>query len=157
MPFKETLPGICPMLLLCSLLKRQTLLNLYNFSSISGLFFHFDAIHFTFYHNFYVMKRPSFTTFLTCIFTSFAQLRYLLRALGFELVNIIVRPKRISEPPKSAFQSSFWIAASRCAIHIPPCIVFGFLFYLTYNIIYVGPGFSKKKDDAFYLALFQGQ
>lgn len=86
---------------------------------------------------------------------SFAQAKYLLRALSFELLNTFLRPWTAAELPKPVLQRSRWIALSRCAIHILPCGVFFFLIYLNYNAIYLGPGFSYTRSNGLYLALFQ--
>ena len=81
----------------------------------------------------------------------FAQAKYLLRALGFELLNTFPRPWTAAELPKPVLRRSRWIALSRCAIHILPCTVFSFLIYFNYNAIYLGPGFSYTRSDALYL------
>ena len=85
----------------------------------------------------------------------FAQAKYLLRALGFELLNTFLRPRIEAELPKPVLRRSRWIALSRCAIHLIPCGVFSFLIYLNSNAIYLGPGFSYTRSDGLYLAFFQ--
>ena len=85
----------------------------------------------------------------------FAQAKYLLRALGFELLNTFLRPLTAAESTKPVLRRSRWIALSRCAIHILPCTVFSFLIYLNFNAIYLGPGFSYTRSDGIYLAFFQ--
>ena len=85
----------------------------------------------------------------------FIQTQYLLRALGFELVNVLFRRWSRAEARKPVFQRSRWIALSRCAIHFLPSLVFLFLIPLNLNCMYLGPGFSSRRSDGFYLVLFQ--
>lgn len=85
----------------------------------------------------------------------FAHSKYLLRALGFEILNTIFRSSGAEEQPKPVFRRSRWIALSRCMIHILPCAIFGFLIPLNYRAIYLGLGFSRTRPDELYLALFQ--
>lgn len=85
----------------------------------------------------------------------FAQVKYFLRALGFELLCTFLRPWRTAESPKPVLRRSRWIAFSRRAIHIIPCGIFLFLIYLNFSVIYLGPGFSYTRSDGLYLALFQ--
>ena len=87
--------------------------------------------------------------------TPFAQTKYFIRAIGFELLNTLFRRWTASEPPKPVLRRSRWIALSRCAIHILPCLVFLFLIPLNYSAMYLGPGFSYRKSDEIYLVLFQ--
>ena len=85
----------------------------------------------------------------------FAHSSYLLRALGFEILNAAFRSSTAYEQPKAVFRRSRWIALSRCMIHILPCVIFGFLIPLNYRAIFLGPGFSRTRPDGLYLALFQ--
>ena len=87
--------------------------------------------------------------------TPFAQSRYLLRAVGFELLNTLFRRWTASEPRKPVLRRSRWIALSRCAIHIFPCSVFLFLIPLNVNAMYLGPGFSYRQSNGLFLVLFQ--
>ena len=86
---------------------------------------------------------------------AFAQSKYFLRAVGFEILNTLSRRWTASESPKPALRRSRWIALSRCAIHILPCSVFLFLLPLNYDAMYLGPGFSDRQSNGFYLVLFQ--
>ena len=88
-------------------------------------------------------------------FTPFAQTRYFIRAIGFEVLNTLCRRWTASEEPKPVLRRSHWIALSRCAIHILPCLVFLFLIPLNYSAMYLGPGFSYRESDQIYLVLFQ--
>lgn len=82
------------------------------------------------------------------------QLGYLCRAVGLRSVNFL--PRGGDETAKPVLQRSFWIALSRCAVHLIPMLVFCWLLILSYKIVYFGPGFSVgDRYDAFYLALFQ--
>ncbi len=85
----------------------------------------------------------------------FAQTKYFLRALGFEVLNTLFRRWTAREPPKPVLRRSRWIALSRCAIHILPCSVFLFLIPLNFSAMYLGPGFSYRESDGLYLVLFQ--
>lgn len=85
----------------------------------------------------------------------FAQTKYFLRALGFEILNTLFRRWTASESPKPVLRRSHWIALSRCTIHILPCLVFLFLIPLNFNAMYLGPGFSYRQSNGFYLVLFQ--
>lgn len=85
----------------------------------------------------------------------FVQTRYFLRALGFELLNSLFRRWTASESPKPVLRRSRWIALSRCAIHIIPCLVFLFLIPLNVSAMYLGPGFSYRQSNGFFLVLFQ--
>lgn len=88
-------------------------------------------------------------------FHSFIQSKYLLRALGFELLNSLCRRCSGIEYPKPVVRRSRWIALSRCAIHFLPTIVFLFLIPLNFNAFYIGPGFSARTSTGVYLVLFQ--
>lgn len=83
------------------------------------------------------------------------QSKYLLRALGFELLNSICRRWSGSESPKPVIRRSRWIALSRCAIHLFPTVIILFLIALNFKIIYIGPGFSYRTSNGVYLVLFQ--
>ena len=87
--------------------------------------------------------------------TPFPKTRYLLRALGFELLNALFRRWRLSESPKPVLRRSRWISLSRCAIHILPCAVFLFLIPLNCSAMYLGPGFSYRQSNGLFLVLFQ--
>lgn len=89
------------------------------------------------------------------ILTIFAQTRYFLRALGFEVFNTLFRRWTASESPKPVLRRSRWIALSRCAIHILPCAVFLFLIPLNFRTMYLGPGFSYRQSNGLFLVLFQ--
>lgn len=89
------------------------------------------------------------------LFTPFAQTRYFIRAIGFELLNTLCRRWTASEEPKPVLRRSRWIALSRCTIHILPCLVFLFLIPLNFSAMYLGPGFSYRESDEVYLVLFQ--
>jgi hypothetical protein len=79
---------------------------------------------------------------------------YLFRALGLRLVNVVTLGGQ--ETAKPVLQKSFWIALSRCAVHLLPSLVFAWILVLNYAIVYIGPGFSiLDRYDSFYLALFQ--
>ena len=83
------------------------------------------------------------------------QTRYILRALGFELVNTLLRQWTRAESRKPVLRRSRWIALSRCAIHLLPSMVFLFLVPLNFSCMYLGPGFSYHTSNGFYLVLFQ--
>ncbi|KAL8860165.1 MAG: hypothetical protein Q9178_003429 [Gyalolechia marmorata] len=83
------------------------------------------------------------------------QTKYLLRALGFELLNSLCRPWSGGESPKPVIRRSRWVALSRCAIHLFPTVVFLFLIPLNYKAMYIGPGFSLETSTGLYLVLFQ--
>ena len=85
----------------------------------------------------------------------FIQVRYLLRALGFELLNALLRKWSGRETRKPVLRRSRWIALSRCAIHILPVLVFLFLVPLNFSAMYLGPGFSYRNSNGVYLVLFQ--
>ena len=87
--------------------------------------------------------------------TPFAQTKYLLRALGFELLNTLFRRWTARESPKAVLRRSRWIALSRCAVHILPCSVFLFLIPLNFKAMYLGPGFSYRESNGLFLVLFQ--
>ncbi len=87
--------------------------------------------------------------------TTFAQSKYFLRALGFEIFNAFFRRWTASESPKPVLRRSRWIALSRCTIHILPCSVFLFLIPLNFNAMYLGPGFSYRQSNGLFLVLFQ--
>ena len=89
------------------------------------------------------------------LLTPFAQTKYLLRALGFELLNTLFRRWTAGESPKPVLRRSRWIALSRCAIHILPCSVFLFLIPLNFKAMYLGPGFSYRQSNGLFLVLFQ--
>ena len=89
------------------------------------------------------------------ILALFQQTRYFLRAIGFELLNTLLRRWTATESPKPVFRHSRWIALSRCAIHIFPCSVFLFLIPLNFSAMYLGPGFSFRQSNEFFLVLFQ--
>lgn len=86
---------------------------------------------------------------------AFAQSKYFLRALGFEIINTLFRRWTADESPKPALRRSRWIALSRCAIHILPFSVFLFLLPLNFSAMYLGPGFSARWSNGLYLVLFQ--
>ena len=86
---------------------------------------------------------------------AFGQSKYFLRAIGFEILNTLLRRWTASESPKPALRRSYWIALSRCAIHILPCSVFLFLLPLNFKAMYLGPGFSYSRSNGFYLVFFQ--
>lgn len=82
-------------------------------------------------------------------------LKHFLRAIGLELIPALARSCGAPEEPKPVFRQSFWIALSRCTIHLAPCTVFALLLSLNYNAVYIGPGFVTTQSDALILALFQ--
>ena len=86
---------------------------------------------------------------------AFAQSKYFLRALGFEIINTLFRRWTADESSKPALRRSRWIALSRCAIHILPFSVFLFLLPLNFSAMYLGPGFSARWSNGLYLVLFQ--
>ena len=88
-------------------------------------------------------------------FNPFIQTKYFLRALGFELLNILFRHRSEGESPKAVLRQSRWIALSRCTIHILPSSVFLFLMPLNFSTLYIGPGFSSWTSTGFCLVLFQ--
>ena len=83
------------------------------------------------------------------------KVKYLLRALGFELVNALWRRWYKAEYPKPVLRRSRWVALSRCAVHLFPSVVFLFLIPLNFSAMYVGPGFSYRTSTGVYLVLFQ--
>ena len=85
----------------------------------------------------------------------FAQAKYLLRALNFELVNAFLCHSKSVESSKPVLRCSRWIALSRYTINLIPCGVFIVLIYLNFQAIYIGPGFSYWQSDGLYLALLQ--
>ena len=88
-------------------------------------------------------------------FQVYLQIKYLLRALGFEFFNTLFRRWGRPESRKAVLRCSRWIASSRCAIHLVPLLVFLFLLPLNFKAEYLGPGFSSRRSDGFYLVLFQ--
>ena len=79
--------------------------------------------------------------------------RYLLRALGFDLVNVVPKPWTSPEPPKAIVRQSQWIAFSRCSIHVVPSICLVFLIFLNSSGLYLGPSLSSGDQDDLYIAL----
>lgn len=81
---------------------------------------------------------------------------FLLHTLGLEIFAARLRKWRTPEEPKAVLRKSFWIALSRCSIHLLPTIVFAGLIYINYSIFYIGPNFKHKaRSDAVYLAVIQ--
>ena len=84
------------------------------------------------------------------------KLAYFLRAIGLKSLNYLVHNHHKPEKPKYVIQTSFWIALSRCAVHLVPMTVFAWLLFINYNVVYIGSGFSvRNKYDNLYLAFFQ--
>lgn len=83
------------------------------------------------------------------------QPKYLLRALGLELVNSFCRRWSGPESPKPFIERSRWVALSRCAIHLFPTVVTLFLIPLNFQAMYIGPGFSYRTSPGLYLVLFR--
>ena len=83
--------------------------------------------------------------------------KFPLRALGLEVINAAVRGPRAEETPKAVLQKSFWIALSRCTVHIAPILVFVWVILLNYKTFYIGPGFwdDGGEQDALALAMYQ--
>ena len=86
---------------------------------------------------------------------AFAQSKYSLRALGFEILRTLLRRWTTSESPKLALRRSHWIAVSRCAIHILPCAVFLFHLPLNFKAMYLVPGSPCRRSNELYPVLFQ--
>ena len=82
------------------------------------------------------------------LISSFAEARYLLRAIGLDLINTLVRSRTKCERPKPVMRRSRWIALSRCTIHIMPCMVFSFLIQLNYNTLYLGPNIAWRRPNS---------
>ena len=85
----------------------------------------------------------------------FIQTQYTLRALGFELVNVLFHRWSKAEARKPVLRRSRWIALSRCAIHFLPSSVFLFLIPRNINCMYLGPDFFDPTSVGFYQVLFQ--
>ena len=84
------------------------------------------------------------------------KLRYLLRAFGLRALNCFTLLRHEPEHPKHVLQTSFWIALSRCAVHLTPITVFILLSYVNLKTVYIGPGFSvNDRYDSVYLTFFQ--
>lgn len=72
------------------------------------------------------------------------------------LLNNLGRNLHEPEKPKVVLHKSFWIALSRCAVHLVPTFNFVWPLFLNYRTAYLGPGLSSnQRYDALYLALFQ--
>jgi hypothetical protein len=84
-----------------------------------------------------------------------SMLAYVVHALGFEMINSLLRNWNGPESPKSAMRKSFWIALSRSSIHFPPMLSLTAIIFVNYWTLYIGPGFAHGVDDNVYLALFQ--
>lgn len=83
-------------------------------------------------------------------------LGYLLRALGLDHINTLLRSSLLPESAKPALQNSKWAAISRSAIHIIPITISSFLIWLNIRTYYMGPGLSfQNANDSVYLALYQ--
>lgn len=81
---------------------------------------------------------------------------FLLRTLSLEIVAALARRWRAPEESKAVLRRSFWIALSRCSIHLLPIIIFTGLIYINYHVFYIGPNFTHKaQSDAMYLAVIQ--
>ncbi len=84
------------------------------------------------------------------------QLSYLSRSAGLRALNYIKQKQHEPEQAKAVLQKSFWIALSRCAVHLAPMTVFILLSYVNLKTTYIGPGLSvKDRYDGAYFALFQ--
>lgn len=83
-------------------------------------------------------------------------LAWLFRAIGLRSLNHIQKARKEPEEAKEVLQKSFWIAFSRCAVHLAPMLVFVLLLMVNYKTVFIGSGFSINDEyDAVYLALFQ--
>ena len=77
------------------------------------------------------------------------------RAVGLRVLDLLKRGTG-NEGAKPVMRKSFWIALSRCGVHLVPILVFSWLLTVNYKTVYFSPGFSVlDRYDAFYLALFQ--
>jgi hypothetical protein len=81
---------------------------------------------------------------------------YLLRAIGLRSINHLTRNRHDPEKPKVVLLKSFWIALSRCAVHLAPMLVFVLVSFVNCKSVYIGPGLSvDDRYDSVYLTLFQ--
>ena len=109
------------------------------------------------YYNCIRASKRIYSIFRRC-FIHLSSLAFLIRAIGLESVNTLLRALfsrwDTPESPKPVLQKSFWIALSRCPIHLFPVSVLTFLLWINYRGYYIGPGFSALGDNK-YIALYQ--
>ena len=120
-----------------------SLTNLYNYPSMFQVF----------YQSLRAWKKP-----ILCVFDN---LRHLLRNIGLNISNFLLDHllnDRV-EPKKVVVNTSFWIAFSRCWVHILPVSISIFLIQLNLRGHYVGEHLrgptSDSKDDSVTLAFIQ--